>query len=225
MTNINRDLDVSYKTDDFGRPDDADYHYRIPLNDDRAMRLATWALHEIVHYSDRFVVSWDGFAGDSLSYMGIRTNDRKGHLRGLAEYAHSPRWEDAGVMTDVDRYRQNPSGAGTKVVGSFRASPVDPHAEVTLTFDTVVDLTPTEFEAALEARGDAWDEHVRPAIRWAKDDAVEAYQEAHAERQRECDHDHTIDVSDATGVAHSREAVAFCEDCHAEVDADGSLAY
>lgn len=219
------DDDVSYKTDDFGRPDDADYHYRIPLNDTRAVRLATWALHGMVHYSDRFVVEWADFAGDGLSYMGIRTNDRKGHLSGLAQFAYSPRWETAGVMTDVDRYRQNPSGAGTKVVGSFRASPVDPHAEVSLTFETVVALTPTEFESALETRGDAWDEHVRPAIMWAKDDAVKAYQDAHAERQRECDHDHTIDVSDATGVAHSRDAVAFCEDCHAEVADDGTLAY
>ena len=72
--------DVSYKTDDFGRPDDKDYHYRIPLNDDRAMRLATWALHEMVHYRDRFVTSaryeyrfWDAAWNEERCTVGRTT--------------------------------------------------------------------------------------------------------------------------------------------------------
>ena len=213
--------DVSYKTDDFGRPDDKDYHYRIPLNDDRAMRLATWALHEMVHYRDRFVTEWTDFAGDGLQYMGIQTHDHKGHLAGLAEFAYSPRWQEAGRFTDVDRFRQNPSGGGTKIVGSFRASPVNPNAELTLTFDTVVPLTPTEFEAALEARGDVWQDEVAPAIRWAKDDAIDAHQESYYARQRECDHDHVAEG----GHLEMPDAVAYCEDCGAELTADGKLAY
>jgi len=221
MATRNQTEDVSYKTDDFGRPDDVDYHYRIPLNDDRAVRLASWALHGMVHYQDRFVVSWDGFAGDSISYMGIRTHDSMGHLDGLAEYAYSPRWQDAGRMTDIDRYRQNPSGAGTKVVGTFRGSPVDPAVEVVMEFETVLDLTPTEFADAESNRGDVWTGVVKPAVRWAKADAVDDYQAAYAARQRTCDHDHVVEG----GYLESRDAVAYCEDCHAELDADGELAY
>jgi hypothetical protein len=217
--------DVPYPTDEFGRPAGRDYHYRIPLNDDRAMRLATWALHEMVHYKDRFVVEWDGFAGDELAYIGLRTNDSKGHLRGLAEYTHSPRWEDVSdrSTTEVDRYRQNPSGGGAKIVGTFRCDPTGDGAYRTLEYETVVALTPTEFEAALEQRGDDWGE-VRDAIRWAKDDAIEAYNEARAEFQRECDHGPTLDADDVT-VFHSPDAVAFCERCEAELDADGDVVW
>ena len=225
MTDLtDADDEVSYKTDEFGRPDDRDYHYRIPLNDDRAFRLATWALHSMVHYDDRFVVEWDGYSGSQLSYMGIRTRDSKGHLRGLAEFAHSPRWKNVETpLTEVDEYRQNPAGGGTKIKGTFRASPVDPHAEVRLTFETVVDLTPTEFETALEnGGGTLWEDEVRDPIHYAKQDAIEDYVEAYVERQRECEHRHVVDDA-ASYALDSPDAVAYCEDCHAELDEDGDV--
>lgn len=225
--NRNRDgEEVQYKTDDFGAPADRDYHYRIPLDDDAAVRRASWALNEMLMYDDRFVAEWSDFAGDSIRYMGLRTLDHKGHLNGLEEYAFSPRWEDAGTpMTDVDRYRQNPNGSGTKVVGSFRASPVDPHAEVTLTFDAVVDLTPTEFADALNGLGEAWNAEVRDPINWAKEEAIEAYREAYADRQDECDHEHVVEDDDVRFGPHfdSPDAVAYCEDCHAELDESGEV--
>jgi len=216
--------DVDYPTDEFGRPDGRDYHYRIPMNDDRAMRLATWALHGMVHYDDRFVVEWDDFAGD-LGWFGIRTHDSKGHLDGLAEYAFSPRWESVSdrQTCEVDEYRQNPSGGGTKLVGTFRYDPTGDGAYRTLEYEAVVSLTPTEFEAALDARGDDWTE-VRDTIHWAKQDAQEEYREARAELQRECDHVPTLDEDDVT-VFHSPHAVAFCERCEAEIDADGDVVW
>ena len=217
--------DVPYPTDEFGRPDGRDYHYRIPLDDDRAMRLAVWALNGMVHYDDRFVVEWDDFAGDGLSYIGLRTNDSKGHLKGLAEYAYSPRWEYVSDVqtTAVDEYRQNPSGGGTKIVGTFDYDPTGDGVYRTLSYETVVNLTPTEFEAALENRGDDW-EAVRDAIHWAKEDAQAEYREARAEFQHECDHGPTLDADDVT-VFHSPHAVAFCERCEAEIDADGNVVW
>jgi hypothetical protein len=224
MTTNLSDDDAQYPTDDFGRPDGRDYHYRIPMNDDRAMRLATWALHGRLHYDDRFVVEWDDFAGD-LGYIGLRTMDSKGHLTGLAEFAYSPRWESVSDRQTcaVDEYRQNPSGGGTKLVGTFRYSPTAEGFPVTLEYETVVSLTPTEFEAALENRGDDWSE-VRDAIRWAKQDAQEDYRQARAEYQRECDHGPTRGEDDVT-VFHDPRAVAFCEECGAEIDADGTVVW
>jgi len=216
--------DADYPTDEFGRPDGRDYHYRIPLNNETAMRLATWALHGMLRYDDRFVVEWDGFAGSELEYLGIRTMDSKGYLAGLAEYAHSPRWESVGPMTDVEEYRQNPSGAGTLVRGTFDYDPTGEGAYRSLEFETVVDLTPTEFAEAYDTLGETWSEEVRPVIRWAKDDAIEAYNEARAEFQRECDHGPTLDADDVT-MLHAPDAVAFCERCEAEIDADGNVVW
>lgn len=217
--------DESYPTDEFGRPVGNDHHYRIPMNDDAGMMLARWALHGIGRYDERFVVEWDGFAGDAVSYFGLRTNDSKGHLAGLAEYAYSPRWEDVSDRTTtlVDEYRQNPSGAGTKVVGTFRYDPTGDGAYRTLEYDTVVDATPTAFAEALETRGDTWDD-IRRSIQWAKDDAIEAYNAARAEFQRECDHGPTLDGDDVT-VFHSPDAVAYCERCGAELDTDGGVVW
>lgn len=219
------DDDVPYPTDEFGRPAGRDYHYRVPMNDDRAMRLATWALHGMLHYDGRLVSQWREFAGNSAAYIGLQTHDSKGHLQGLAEYAYSPRWEDVSDVETclIDEYRQNPSGGGTKVRGTFEYDPTGDGAYRTLEYDTVVGLTPTEFEAALETRGDDWAQ-VRDAVHWAKQDAIEAYREARAEFQRECDHGPTLGEDDVT-VFHARDAVAFCERCGAEIDAGGDVVW
>jgi len=211
--------DADYPTDEFGRPDGRDYHYRIPTDNDAAMMLASWALHGRVKYSDRLVSKWGGFSGDDgVSYIGIETRDNKGHLDGLAKYAHSPEWRDMGVMSDIDEYRQNPSGAGTKVRGTFRCSPDDPHTEITLEFDTVVDLTPTELEAAYENMGDDWDS-AQDSIHWAKQDAIEEYREELWEHRRDCEHNHFV----RTDIPGRSGAVGYCEDCGAELDENGEI--
>jgi hypothetical protein len=195
-----------YPTDRFGNPDGRNYHYRIPLNNDKAMRLATWALHEMVYYQDRFVTEWDEYSGDRMSYMGIQTHDNKGHLDKLAKYAHSPKWQNMGVMSDIDEYRSGTSG-GTKVKGSFGVDPMSFNGISTLTFETTLDVTPTELEDASENRGDVWKD-IQMSIRWAKDESMENAHEQIAEMQRDCSHDHVIEGT--IGLC--------CEDCGAEIE-------
>jgi len=170
------DEDPDYPTDKFGRPDGRDHHYRIPYSDETAVRLATWTLHGTIN-ADRLVSEWDGFSGDQLEYLGIQTHDSKGHIDGLAKYAHSPDWRDAGVLTDVEEYR-HARGGGTRIVGTFKFSPVPEAYPITLTFDTAVDLTLTEFEDAMDALGETWTEEVQPAIWWAKDEAMEEFDDS-----------------------------------------------
>lgn len=211
----------SYKTDRFGSPNDRDYHYRIPLNNDRAMRLASWALNGMVHYQNRFVVEWDGYSGDKLAYMGIKTHDSKGHLKGLEEYAHSPKWQNMGVMSDIEEYRQNPSGSGTQIKGSFRVDPMSFNGVQKLSFKTVVDPTPTELKEAYEQRGDTWDK-IQDSIRWAKEESMEQAREQIAEKQRNCEHEHSVFPENHIGEYNSD---GYCEDCGAELTENKELAY
>jgi hypothetical protein len=202
-----------YKTDRFGHPNDRDHHYRIPLNDDSAMRKATWALNSMLMYKDRFVTKWDKYSGDKLSYMGIQTHDSKGHLTGLAEYAHSPKWENLGVMSDIDEYRGGVKGGGTKVKGTFNVDPMSFNGVSTLQFETVLDVTPTELEAAYEDRGETWDK-IQDTIHWAKRDAMDSAREQIAEKQRQCEHNHVV------GNDPDSSLPATCEDCGADVRKD-----
>ena len=214
----------SYKTDEFGSPNDRDYHYRIPLNNNRAMRLASWALNGMVHYQDRFVVEWEEYSGDTLSYMGIQTRDSKGHLKGLEEFAHSPKWQNLNSpMSDISEYRQNPSGSGTMIKGSFRVDPTSFNGIQHLKFQTVVELTPTEFEKAFENMGETWTTKVQNAIKWAKQDSMKHTREQIAKQQRDCDHEHAV-IEDGF-IGETRKSDGYCEDCGAEITKDKELAY
>jgi len=210
----------NYKTDRFGRPDDRDYHYRIPLNNDAAMRKASLALNGMFPYSDRFVVRWDEHSGDSLSYMGIKTHDSKGHLDGLAKFSHSPKWQNLGRHTDINEYRQNPKG-GTIIKGTFRVDPQSFNGHSRLSFKTTIAETPTELEQAYENMGDTW-QNVQDAVRWAKDDAMENAREQITNRQQNCEHEHAVfpenHISDHGGDG-------YCEDCGAELTQNKELAY
>jgi len=211
-----------YPTDKFGNPDGRDYHYRIPLNDKSAMRKAAWALHEMVFYKDRFVVEWDEFSGDKISYMGIRTHDSKGHLDALAEYAHSPKWQNLGPMSDIDEYRYSSKGA-TKVKGTFRVDPQSFNGIQRLSFKTVVSATPSELESAYEQRGDTWSE-IQDSIHWAKQDAMESAREQIADKQRNCEHSAAVFPDNHIG-EYGSHADGYCENCGAEITEDKELAY
>jgi len=211
----------SYPTDEFGRPNGRDYHYRIPLNDESAMRKAAWALNELVFYKDRFVTEWDGYSGDKLSYMGIQTHDSKGHLTDLAEYAHSPQWKDLGVMSDIDEYRHG-SGGGTKVKGTFNVDPQSFNGIQTLQFQTVIEQTPKELEKAYENMGDTWKD-IQEQVHWAKQDAMESAREQIADKQRNCEHEHSVFPDRFTGEHMNSDG--YCEDCGAEITKGKKLAY
>jgi hypothetical protein len=170
------DEDPDYPTDKWGRPDGRDHHYRIPYSDEVAINIATWTLHDTIN-PDRLVSEWSEFSGNQIDYLGIQTHDSKGHIDGLAQYAHSSDWRDAGILTDVEEYR-HARGGGTRIVGTFDYYPTPEAHPVTLRFDTAVDLTLTEFEEALDSLGETWTEEVQPAIRWSKDEAMEEFDDS-----------------------------------------------
>jgi len=53
-----------------------------------------------------------------------------------------------------------------------------PYSDEVAIFRTVVDLTLTEFEEALDSLGETWTEEVQPAIRWAKDEAMAEFDDS-----------------------------------------------
>jgi len=212
---------TDYPTDKFGKPNGRDYHYRIPLNNDAAMRLAAWALNGMVRYQDRFVTEWKEYSGDSLCYMGIQTHDSKGHLKGLAEYAHSPQWKDLGVMSDIDEYRHG-NGGGTKIRGTFSVDPQSFNGVSTLQFDTVIDQTPSELEQAYENMGDVWT-NIQEQVSWAKQKAMDNAHEQIANKQRSCNHEHAVFPEKFVG--EMMDSDGYCEDCGAEITEDKELAY
>ena len=214
----------NYKTDRYGRPDSPDYHYRIPLNDNQAVKRASLALKGMYPYKGRIVYKWDGFSGDQISYLGIRTNDSKGHLTGLAKYAHSPKWRDLGVMSDINEYRYYKKG--TKVRGTFNVDPMSFNGVSRLQFETVLDVTPSELETAYENMGDTWGE-IQRSLQWAKEDAMESAREQIAERQRNCEHEHAVFPDNHIG--ETARSDGYCETCGAELqhtdNGDIELAY
>jgi len=175
----------------------------------------------MVHYRDRFVVEWDEYSGDELSYMGIRTHDNKGHLKRLEQYVHSPKWQNLGSMSDINEYRYHAKGA-TKVKGSFRVDPQSFNGINKLQFTTVLDVTPSELESAYEQRGSTWDD-IQQSLRWAKDDAMEQAHEQIADRQRQCDHNHAVFPDNFVG--KTRNSNGYCEDCGEEITENKKLAH
>jgi|APHM01.1.fsa_nt_gi hypothetical protein len=207
--------DTDYPTDEFGRPDGLNYHYRIPMNNRAAMSLATRALRGMYPFEDRFVTEWDGASGDGLTYFSIETHDNKGHLDGLEKYTHAPEWEDGFRMSCIDEYRR--VTGGTKVRGSFRATPTEGY-ETTLHFETVVSLTKAKLEDAEEKRDERWRE-VQREISAAKDERIEEWHRQRVQQQRECDHEHTLLES------HHPRAEGYCEDCGADVNKNNEVVY
>jgi len=154
--------------------------------------------------------------------MGIKTHDSKGHLKGLAEYAHSPKWQNLDVMSDIDEYRQNPQG-GTIVKGSFNVDPQSFNGIQRLSFKTAVEATPTELESAYEQRGDTWDV-IQDSIHYAKQDSMESAREQIADKQRNCSHDMAV-FPDNFISEYGSHAAGYCENCGGEITKDKELAY
>jgi hypothetical protein len=127
-----------------------------------------------------------------------------------------------GVMSDIDEYRQNPSGSGTQIKGSFRVDPMSFNGVSKLQFQTVVEQTPTEVKEAYENMGDTWESIIR-TVSYAKNEAMEKAQEQIAENQRNCEHEHSVFPENHIG--ETRKADGYCEDCGAELTENKELAY
>lgn len=171
----------TYSTDEFDRPQGRNYQYRIHLDDSAAMRRVRLA----DKIGGRFITTDHKDA--PLGYVHVQTRDNKGHIPGLAEYAHSKSWEDfpAGPGRYQHLEMRNGSSGGTKISGEVYAG-FDiygcqiRYVDVTVT----VSATPTEIKAAYES-GENEDEvigEIDDAIHWALEDrydelAEELYEE------------------------------------------------
>lgn len=189
--------DSGYPTDDFGRPTGRDHHYRIPLNDTAALRIAVLADgHRWLKIDTDNSCDCD----KRWSEACVQTSDSKGHIPGLAEYEVSKEWESPwgpGRLEDLEI--RNANGGGTKVKGTVPAFD-EQGQEFRL---------PVEFgvpETVSEVRDNP--DLITDALQWAERDAWEELREAQLEAERECDHDHVLEG----GVT----CEAYCEDCGAE---------
>jgi len=208
----------SYKTDERGRAADRDYHYRIPKQNNRAMRNAALALRGMFPYPNRLVDTWKEFSGNSLEFFGIKTIDSKGHLQRLERFSHSPKWNDADGCFVISEYRQNPHG-GTKITGRFSVDPESFNGISRLQYTTAIDPTPTELEAAIKNRGETWMK-IQKAIEHAKTEAIEEAHKQIAQYQEECNHKNTTSPSKCDG---DRGPEKICLDCNAPLTADEQL--
>lgn len=203
-----------YPTNEWGDPDGKNYHYRIHLNDRSGMFRAGRALRS----DERFVVECDCC---SFPYFGIKTMDEKGHIPWLTEYSRDERW--TAPFPHRDWEINYASHGGTRIEGTFTAT--DEHGmEISVPFKGRVSLTKSEVEAV--ARNEADSEKVerfQTAMDWIQEDAMDDYREAVWEAQQECDHDRTH-LIDGPGL-ECPNADGYCEDCGAEVTAEGELAW
>jgi len=204
-----------YPTTDLGRPDGKNRHYRVHMNDSRGMRKVAMALQ----LSDRLVYECDCC---DFPYFGIETNDSKGHIPYLTEWSSDKRWESPFPHEDWEINYRN--GGGVRIRGTFTACD-EYGGEFACPLDSGMrEFTMSEVReiANLEADPDDIDRFYE-IMGYIKEDAVDEYHEKKAEAQRECDHRHTVE-EDGPGIV-SPDAAGYCEDCGAEVTAEGELAW
>lgn len=212
------DEEKPYKTDEFGRPDDRNYTYRIPIDDTRAFRKASMHLKG---FTDRWVDRLKDHDGSDIGHMVIQTKDDKGHLSGLTEYQYSAKWERPFKHSRHDWEIRPANKGGTKIRGTFSAFD-EAGFQITIPFDTTVSQTVSTVKAI--ANGEA-DSDVRndfeEQMHWVKNDAIDAHRERVFEAQQDCDHEHF--VRDDSAFYDDPSAVGYCEDCGAELDDNGNI--
>jgi len=197
------------------------FHYAVPMNDDKAMRLASLALNRMGQYDDRRVVKWDNHSKDKIAFLGIKTIDNKGRLSSLSEFEHSQKWERLGVLSDINEIKQCSSG-GTLLRGSFNVDPQSFNGVSRLTFETHTEYPPSEVKSAYEEHNDKWKD-IQQTVSYAQNESMEKAREEIANKQRECEHEHAVIEDDYVG-RHSR-ADGYCEDCGGEITEQKELAY
>ena len=197
------------------------FHYVIPMNNDKAMKLASLALNRMGTFDDRRVVKWDDHSKDKLAFLGIKTIDQKGRLSLLSDYEHSQKWEKLGVLSDINEIKQCSSG-GTLLRGSFNVDPQSFNGVSRLTFETHTEYTPSEVKEAYDQYNDTWKD-IQQTVNYAQNESMEKAREEIANKQRECEHEHA--VIDADFVGEHMHADGYCEDCGAEITEEKELAF
>lgn len=162
--------DKSYPVDEFGRPAGRNYNYRIPVENDRALRKLRIAEKILDRW---FSEEWKVLDG----YVEVQTRDKKGHLPGLAEYNYARGWEKFPARGRLGRLEmKNAPRGGTRLKGSVFAGFTCYGVDVDYVgVDFTVGATPSEIRAAYET-GKNEDEvvgEIEEALHWVLEDRYE----------------------------------------------------
>ncbi len=183
---------------DLDRPDQPQRYYRVPLDDSRAMQIATRALNEDPPFQDRRVEKWSEWSGDKFKFMGVKTVDKKGHIKGLEQFEHSKKWHNAGAMTEISEYRR--VNGGVRVKGVTRVSPESHNGVSQVEFDGTVSASLSEFKKMLEK---GFSDTVKRELKNVKQDAVRDLEDRIHEIQMQCSHpiilEGVVDVCEECG--------------------------
>lgn len=190
-------FDGTFDVDEFGRPTGRNYRYRVSIDNTRALRIARVA--------DKLGCRWVNidYTADDLPYgmLYIYTRDNRGHLPGLAKFAHSPAWEKfpggPGRLEGLEM--RNASKGGTRLRGSVYAGfDIDGWEISYVDIDMTVSATPSEIKAAYND-GENFDEvsaEIEDAVFWALDDRYEEILEEKYEHDRELAEEHGCDIEE-----------------------------
>lgn len=201
----------SYPTDEFGRADGRNYHYKIPLDDKRALsKLRVADKVKGRWFEKESSASRDGKLDGCIH---VQTKDDKGPISGLSEYEYSKEWEypfGPGRMENL-RVRPNTSGGGGIKVNGTVPAYGGAGFRYDLEVSFVSELTMSE---ARDMTDEAYDT-ITNELHWAEQEAHEKRREAIAEERRNCNHEHSVEFDEPK--AGERGMIeGYCEDCGEE---------
>lgn len=201
----------NYPTDEFGRPDGRDYHYKIPFDDSRALRKVRiaekvkgrWITHESS-------AKRDGRLDGCEHYQ---THDNKGPISGIGEYEYSQQWEypfGPGRMESLRARPNTAGGGGTKIEGTVPAYDEGGY-RYNLEVSFTSDLTMTQ----LRGMDDETYDTITEELHWAEQDAHEQRREKEWELMQKCDHNHIVEFNEPSP-GKGGMIDGYCEDCDKE---------
>lgn len=195
--------DKPYSTDKYGRPDDKNYHYRIPLDGSAKRALRKVRVAEKV--KGRWIETETSASRDGIiGYRHVETKDNKGPIAGLdGKYRFSKEWEYPFGPGRRGQLRARPNlqkGGGTKIKGPVGGT------------DLFVDFTSELTMSQLEHMDDDAYNILAREMDWALEDARRKKQEAIAEQRSNCDHQHFVEL-DEPSWGEMGKISGYCEDC------------
>lgn len=207
----------------FERPTRRTFTYRVPIDDDQAMR----KIHALQQLDSGYLITeipesdvptggaarhWSYKFYESKETGGIHKEKKGGTIPGLHEYRYSLEWQPVPSHDNLEM--NNAEGGGTKIRGEEYIGTSDPRIPNTLHVEFTLEATPTEIIEAFEKRTEDTQEireNFGEAMHWAEVDAFEKAREAVYEYEQNCEHNHVVKTDGA-------RCVAYCEDCGKDWD-------
>lgn len=191
-----------YPVDEFGRPNGRNYHYKIPLDDSRALRKVRIADKIKGRFIERNPTDC------SLYHVTFKTHDNKGPISGVEEYQHSEQWESPFTKSRYSglevRYANN---GGTKVKGT-----VVNYGEVgrnDIVVNTTIDMTLGEVKKAANHESDELYNEFREKMNWVERESPTQRDI----RQKNCEHKHAVEYDESERKRTYNEFEGWCSDC------------